>query len=178
MHNSIKSILGILKNKKYFLIIRVFVYLLLFTGIVFGFKAYFKSVYNQEMQKNLAEQNQYKASFAENLKNSNKSAFELTNLGKKMLEANNPDYAAIILEIAMEKDPNYRDSAVLAGYAYITANNNNKAVDALNKASTIDPIYPRTFELLSIAYKNLKDDKNFNICYNKYKQLTSEKKEL
>jgi predicted Zn-dependent protease len=154
------------------------IYTFLFFGMIFGLKAYFESVYNQEMQKNQAEQNLYKTNFAENLKNSKKSAFELTNLGKKMLEANSPDYAVIILEVAMEKDLNYRDSAVLAGYAYLKTNDNKKAVDALVKASAIDPLYPRTFELLTIAYKNLKDDKNFDICYNKYKQLTSEKKEL
>ena len=150
---------------------------------VFGIRSITKSVYEKEIKKSDTKLIEYKNSILEIIKKSDKSSQTLTNLGIKLLKNNQTEWAAIVLENAANKDPNYRDTAVYAGYAFLRLAQdqnsnitkkqyNNKAIEFLEKAIKIDPLFPRTYELLTIAYKNTGDDEKSVICYNKLKDLS------
>ena len=201
------------------LIIRWAIISIIVLIIIFGFRSYVKSIYQKELDKNNSQLTQIENDFRSTIEKSPKSAYELTVLGKKMLDNNQNYWATVVLEAACKKDPKYRDAALLTGYAYLKLseetrnpksdsrpelesreilNNiqihpssilgvknpndknktieqfNNLAIDFLLKAQNIDPIYPQTQQLLSIVYKNLGDEKNATICYNKYVAFNTE----
>ena len=148
-------------------------------GLVFGIRSYVISFEKKENIKTDQIISDLHAKFEETIKKSSKNSNELTIYGQKLLESNQTEWAVIVLNEAVSRDPNYRDASLYAGYAYLKlaeSNNNsielnNLAIDYLKKAGEIDPIYPKTFELLTIAYQNIDDDENSNLCYNKFKEF-------
>ena len=159
-------------------------------------RSYANSTYKKELTKFEPEIQTRWNNFHEQLKGTDLSSYELTILGKKMLESNQPEWAIIVLEKASEKDTKYRDAALFTGYAYLEIaeklknketnaqiNNltmqqfdsetlNQKAIEYLNRAKDIDPIYSQTYELLTIAYQDKGDAQNAELCYNKFKEFS------
>jgi tetratricopeptide (TPR) repeat protein len=163
--------------------------------LVFVARSYANSLYQKELKKFEPENQAMQDGFRISVEKSSLSSYELTLLGKKMLETNRPQWAIIILDEASKKDSQYRDAALFAGYANLKFANdikNNpttyqlqaisyylpatsyleKAIEYLNRAKDIDPIYDQTYELLTVAYQNLGDDKNAALCYNKFKEFS------
>jgi len=186
--------IGKLRSNRPNMTIKIIIAILLLLIAVFGIRSITNSVYEKEIKKSNTKLIEYKNSFLEIIKKSDKSSQTLTNLGMKLLKNNQTEWAAIVLENAANKDPNYRDAAVYTGYAFLRLAQetdelkntgtkeqrntetekqyNNKAIEFLEKAIKIDPLFPRTYELLTIAYKNTGDDEKSVICYNKLKDLS------
>lgn len=177
------------KNSKFMQIIKWIIIVILLIIGVFGIRSYVRSQEKKEIEKYETTLAEVKNNFKKSLENSPKSSYELAVLGKKLLETNQTEWAVIVLEVASAKDPKYRDAALFAGYAYlrqaqeiqnsITKNNNienyykyyKKSIEYLNKAADIDPIYPDTFRLLTIAYQNIGDMENMQTAYQKYQDF-------
>jgi len=177
--------------------IKWIIILILIILLVFGLRSYVNSVYEKEMKKNNENMESIKNSFKDSVKKSSKSSADLVKLGVKLLENNQTEWAAIILEEAATRDPKYRDAAFYAGYAYLrqaeeirnskseirnhstslgagnlsTEQYNNLAIKYLEKAKELDPIYPNTYELLAIAYRNIGDNNKSEIAYEKFQVL-------
>lgn len=172
--------------------LRSLVYAILAIGVVITIVIWQIKLSNikTDSQKNLiAIQNQGEENLKNALAGSNKSQFELVILGKKYLE-NNPALANAIFLKAAQIDPNYRDAAFCSGVSYLAKAEQldknlfsqkdyqakltelyNGAIEQLNKAKDLDPLYKPTYEFLAYTYTQLHDDKNAEICYNKIKNL-------
>ncbi len=73
---------------------------------------------------------------------------------------NQTDSAQLALPILKEvcsDFPDYRDAWVFLGYSYLELKKYDQAIEALQSALALDPIYPLTYELLATAY-DAKDD--------------------
>jgi len=96
------------------------------------------------------------------------NARDLATAGMTALQNNQPTVASYLLEAASEKEPQFRDAAVYAGYAELKLADAAWPVDAavatahtytalhyLAIAQAIDPIHAYTFELIALAHENL-----------------------
>jgi len=130
----------------------------------------------------------------QNLKNglekTDKNYAELMLLGKKYLDKNELSLALLYFEKVSKDEPDYRDAAFYTGYVYLklSENNNSKntfvlqlssdvslqnSLDNFLKAKSIDSLYAPTYEFLAYVYKQLGDDKNAEVCYNRFKELST-----
>ncbi len=175
------------QTKLRFLIYAIFIVGIIITIIIWQVKL--NNIKNQS-QNNLTQiQNQAEENLKNALSNSNKSQFELVNLGKKYLE-NNPMLASAIFLKASQIDQNYRDAAFYSGVSYLkwaekldknlysTKDYQTKiqelytnALAELNKAKDLDPLYKPTYEFLAYTYSQLHDEKNTETCYNRLKEF-------
>jgi tetratricopeptide (TPR) repeat protein len=85
---------------------------------------------------------------------------ELVSIGRKLLAAGNPEFAALALERATTVAPAYRDGWYLLGYSYLQLASSShtppedqnsylaQATKALQKAKAIDPGHKLTNDLL------------------------------
>ncbi len=73
------------------------------------------------------------------------------------LRAENNELALDCFERATMLDPKWRDGWVWRGYSELKLNLPKEAIVSLKKAEEIDPIYPLTFQLLTIAYQQTGD---------------------
>ena len=97
------------------------------------------------------------------VQNTNQAQILLSSLEKSsslitaaaLLKINYPNLAIILLEKTVKESPNYRDAYIYLGKAYQAQPNLDKAVEAFQKAAEIDPIYPKTFLLLSETYQKM-----------------------
>ena len=83
---------------------------------------------------------------------------KLTKLGRSLLKANQNDLAYSALEKSTELDSKWRDAWVWRGYGELKLGQPKEALNSLKKAEAIDPIFPFTYELLSIAYQATGDE--------------------
>ncbi|OGD65376.1 hypothetical protein A3F08_01720 [Candidatus Berkelbacteria bacterium RIFCSPHIGHO2_12_FULL_36_9] len=166
-------------------IIRWIIIVILILIIIFGFHSYVKSIYQKELNKYSSQTSQFENEMKSSIENSPKSAYDLTVLGKKMLNNNQTYWATVVLETAVKKDPQYRDAALLTGYSYLksaeTINDkqyaisySNLAIVYLIKARDLDPVYARTHELLALAYKNIGDAENAALSAQKAKTFNKD----
>lgn len=189
MHNKYSFLTKPTLSQKISPYLKWIIILILVIALVFGLKSYVNSVYQKEMQKNSKNLEEIKNNFRQSVKDSKRTSADLVKLGVKVLNYNQTEWAAIIFEEAAAKDPKYRDAAFYAGYANLRlaeedknsksqAPNNSQynklAIEYLEKAKELDPIYPKTYELLTVAYKNIGDDENSKLCYNKYTEFNKQ----
>lgn len=167
------------------LILKGLLVIILILSAILGIKSYASSVYQKEVAKNEVQIKVFKYNLRENIKNSPKSSYELVVLGKKLLEKNQTEWAALFFEGASAKDPKYRDANLMTGYAYLriaqstndyrlASDDYKKSIEFLLKARDLDPIYAETHELLAVAYKNIGNEKESEICYNKYNEFKTD----
>lgn len=134
--------------------------LIIFGALVFGFFGsriiaglYYDKLmvgYNHSLQ-NFTEYYQKKV-------NLETDPYKLTRLGRSFLKANQNDLATTALEKSTELDPLWRDGWVWRGYEELKLGKPKDALASLKKAETLDPIYPFTYQLLSIAYEATGDE--------------------
>lgn len=73
---------------------------------------------------------------------------------------------------ATQLDPEWRDGWIWRGYTELGLNAPKDALLSLKKAESIDPIYPFTYKLLSIAYRETGDDSSANFAQEKLGYLS------
>jgi len=98
--------------------------------------------------------------------------YALVKNGKRLMENKMLDFANTNLTRATEIDANYRDAWVCLGYTALKMNNTSRALEALKKAESLDPIYATTYELLNLAYKQNKDPDSAQKAQEKFEFLT------
>jgi hypothetical protein len=115
-----------------------------------------------ELDKNYHEQ------FLTGLNKTELSGTELAEAGMSLLQNDRFELASCVLQVASQKDPQFRDAALYAGFAELARadklweNNPTKATSItknalhyLEIAAKIDPINAYTFELMALAHANL-----------------------
>lgn len=125
------------------------------------------------------------------LEKTDKNAFELFAIGKKLLDKNSLEMAKVYFEVANQKDQNYRDGTFYLAYSYLklaetppdyldkkmikqfSNQNMDKSLESFLKAKDLDPLYGPTYEFLSYIYNKKGDAENAKLCYNKFKQFAS-----
>ncbi len=115
-----------------------------------------------------------KEQFRQNIA-SQTDAYTACKMGINFTNAQNDDLALIAFQKATNLDPTYRDGWVWRGYSELKNNQPQDALDSLKKAEAIDPINPRTYELLAIAYNQSGDADNGKKAQEKYEYLTKSK---
>lgn len=126
-------------------------------------------------------QDGFKENFRLYLIKNNKNSRQLLLLGQK-LAPNNLDLATMAFEEASLRNKNYRDAFVNLGLAYLKQAQleKNKEVShqkmllsktALERAVEIDPIYPYSYQLEQIVYKELGEKENFDLAKSHYEAV-------
>lgn len=78
--------------------------------------------------------------------------FLQTMLAKAMTETGQYQAAIPLLFDIINAKSNYRDAWIILGYAYLSSDKIQDAIDALDKAKNLDPEKPETLFFLGIAY--------------------------
>lgn len=94
---------------------------------------------------------------------------------EKLIKGNQLDCGIINLERAVELEPNFRDAWVLLGYAYLSKDEPQKAIESLKKAEEIDPTHADTFKYLADAYQKTGDEEQAKQAQERYDFLTQKK---
>ena len=122
-----------------------------------------------ELEDYLAEAASYQIDYASFVANSPASSVQLADNGMAILkDKQNLSLASLLLRVASEKDPQFRDAAVYAGFAELAladwqvspqeaTRHTETALRYLEQAETIDPIHAYTYELIALAKANLGD---------------------
>ncbi len=100
---------------------------------------------------------------------------KLTRLGRSLLKANQKhtdDLAHAALVKSTELDSKWRDAWVWRGYGELKLGQPKEALNSLKKAEAIDPIFPFTYELLSIAYQATGDEVSAKFAQEKVEFLS------
>lgn len=108
-----------------------------------------------------------------------KDPYQLCKLGNSFLNSEKTDLALLSFQKATGLDPKYRDAWVLRGYTELKTNppagGPEEALKSLKKAEEIDPTYPRTYELLNLAYQQTGDTDAAKKAEEKYQYLLKSK---
>ncbi len=84
-------------------------------------------------------------------------ATSLVTLSENYLKNKDVERAEAAANLAVEKDPAWRDAYINQGHVYLVANKFGEAKIAFEKALKIDPICGQAHYMLSLAYQELKD---------------------
>ena len=96
-------------------------------------------------------QQKIEAQYAQQISTST-NAYNLTKSGLRQFNANMPTLALISLKQATKTDPNYRDGWISLALVQIELKDYSSAIETLKNAEKIDPIFPKTYELLTLCY--------------------------
>lgn len=83
--------------------------------------------------------------------------FKLAKYGMGLLQTNDNQTALKCFEKVTELDPEWRDGWIWKGNTQLRLGEPKEALISLKKAEKIDPIYPLTYQLLTIAYQETGD---------------------
>jgi tetratricopeptide (TPR) repeat protein len=84
-------------------------------------------------------------------------AYSYAELSQKFLKAKDAERAEAAAEIAVQKEPNWRDGYLNLGQVYLSINKFEEAKKAFEKAIEIDPISGTAHYYLSLAYQELRN---------------------
>lgn len=84
--------------------------------------------------------------------------YKLTRLARSLWKANQKDLSYLAAIKSTELEPLWRDGWLWRGYLELRLRHPKEALASLKKAESLDPIYPPTYQLLSIAYQETGDD--------------------
>lgn len=84
-------------------------------------------------------------------------AYSYAQLSQQFLKAKDADRAEAAAEVAVEKEPNWRDGYLNLGQVYLSVNKFEEAKTAFEKAVEIDPVYGEAHYYLSLAYQELRN---------------------
>ena len=160
------------KNTEYF-VTRL---LIIFGALVFGFFSarIVASLYFDRLMVEYAKPLQNFTEYYQNKVNLETDSYKLTRLGRSLLKANQKhtdDLAYSALKKSTELDPLWRDGWVWRGYGELKLGQPKEALNSLKKAEAIDPIFPFTYELLSIAYQATGDETSAQFAKEKVEYL-------
>lgn len=101
---------------------------------------------------------------------------ELGKMGMIFLRTEQTDLGLACFKKASVLEPGWRDAWVWRGYAELKLNppagGPKEALVSLKKAEEIDPIYPLTYQLLTIAYQQTGDPDSANAAQEKLTYLS------
>lgn len=137
----------------------------------------YNKIYTQEIQGIDQPQKSVKSAYTNLLSQTDKSAEILLFEGINLVKKNQLELGLMSMEKSVEKDPNWRDSALYLGFTYLKLTEPDqrdqresiqiseisvltKAKNYLEKARDIDPLYAKTHEYLAIVYQKLGDTQN------------------
>lgn len=131
----------------------------------------FSGIYTNKLAEKLSGpqqemQNQYAKQIG-----SQTDAYAATKLGTQFLKAQNNDLALLSFQKATDLDAGYRDGWVWRGYTELKTSQPAEALKSLKRAEGIDPINPKTYELLTVAYQANGDEENAKAAQAKYEYL-------
>lgn len=104
------------------------------------------------------------------------NVYTLTKIGLHQTDIGLTDMALISLHRATSLEKNYRDSWLALGLAQIQKMDYVSALTSLKIAEKLDPINPKTYELLNLVYQKMDNSELAQAAQEKYKFLT--KKQL
>ncbi|MBM2820820.1 MAG: hypothetical protein HW405_580 [Candidatus Berkelbacteria bacterium] len=108
----------------------------------------------------------------ENKINLETDPYELGKIGMSLLKGDHNEIALKAFAKAAQLDPNWRDGWVWKSYSELKLNEPKTALESLKKAEKIDPIYPLTYQLLTIAYQQIDDPQSAKFTQDKLVYLT------
>lgn len=175
-YHAIKNQLRSNRNKEH--TVKIILYIILISAIIIFWFLSAKSVKSLRLQ--FLEQSEkntltLKENFTKKIDTSQKDAIELGILGEKMTQKGYPQYGILILEKAIAKDASIRDLNLYTAKVYFDIGDYEKAKTLALKACDLDPLNAPTYSLLTEIYKALGDEKNSEICYNKFKHFSEDK---
>jgi len=100
------------------------------------------------------------------------NVYALAKRGLRQINLNQPAYACATMKRATQLDDKYRDAWFLLGTAYLKNGQTTEAIQSLEKAAALDPIYAPTFKILASAYNQAKNEAKAAAAQNKYDFLT------
>ena len=83
--------------------------------------------------------------------------YKLAKYGMSFLQNEDNETGLKCFQKVTQLDGEWRDGWVWKGYAELKINESKKGLISLKKAEKIDPIYPLTYQLLTIAYQQTGD---------------------
>lgn len=113
-----------------------------------------------------------KEQFREQIANQT-NAYEACRLGINFDKGQLDDLALLSFIKATDLDHEYRDAWLLRGQSELKNNQPEEALKSLKKAEELDPIHPRTYELLAIAYEATGDTQAAAKAKEKYEYLSN-----
>lgn len=164
----------IAQKKRFYIKITIYAILLVAIIILWFFCAgKVKSLNNFYEKDSIKLQTELSNNFSKKISESSLSAIDLGVLGENLVKKGFPNFGMIVLDKAIERDPNIRDLTLYAAAVNFQAKNIEKAKTLALNAVKIDPLYAPTFSLLGTIYDSLNDTQNAQICYNKAKDFSS-----
>jgi tetratricopeptide (TPR) repeat protein len=157
-----------MKKTEYYLV-RIIIIL---AALGFGFygaktigNAYYKKWVNTYNDFSLS--NQYRTEI-----NLETDPYKLAEMGMSFLRTENNELALTCFKRATVLDPNWRDGWIWMGYSELKLNQPEEALKSLKRAEEIDPIYPLTYQLLTIAYQQTGDTESAKLTQEKLVYLS------
>jgi len=98
-------------------------------------------------------------------------SFSFAALSQKYLQEKDAERAEAAANLAVLKDPNWRDGLINQGQILLSVNKFQEAKTAFEKALKIDPIYGQTHYLLSLTYQELNNNDLAKAEFAKAKQF-------
>ena len=135
----------------------------------FGSRIFAKG-YASKLTQELTGQDMIRIQIKEEIISEN-DAYELCKIGISMDKANEKDLALAAFVRATDLDKKYRDAWVLRGNLELKNDRPEEAITSLKKAEELDPIYPRTYELLATAYTAVGDEEQAKKAQEKWEYL-------
>lgn len=98
--------------------------------------------------------------------------YQLAKKGLVFLKIDYNDLAWQAFQKACQLEPNWRDGWLWKGYTELKNGQFKPALESLKIAEKLDPIYPPTYQLLTIAYQKTGDEKSAQFTREKFEYLS------
>ncbi len=106
------------------------------------------------------------------LENSPLSPIELLTIAAPLIDGGQRSLAIELLTEANRRDPAIRDVHLQLGYALMKEGKLSEAKAALERARTLDPLYPETFQLLAVVEQALGNSKEAELGRERAEQFS------
>ena len=140
---------------------------------------------NRTLEADLSVVAEYQNNYADYIAQSSLSSVELAERGMALLKSNQQlELASLLLRVASEKDPQFRDAAIYAGFAELAVadtywednageagRHTQTALRYLEQAQAIDPINAYTYELIALAHANLGETEAASVAQQKAEEF-------
>lgn len=138
----------------------------------FAVRIFIGDIYTDKLIESYSEptrqmENEFRAQIA-----AETDAYQALKMGTQFAKAQNNDLALAAYQKATDLDDSYRDAWILRGMGELQNDQPLEAIKSLKKAEGIDPINPRTYELLAIAYRESGDEESAKKAEEKWEYLT------
>jgi len=155
------------------ILLTVFVCALVISGYL-GIKKGYDYVAEKNYQANLAREQEYQnhlKTVEVEVAKLGTDAYSFVALSQNYVKSGDGERAEAAAQVAIQKDPLWRDAYVNLGQVYLATNKFDQAKTALENALKKDPVYGQTHYLLSLVYQELNDEGKSKDEFAKAKQF-------